>query len=223
MRFLPLITRLRRQFLRRHEIWLVDDEDRWHTYINETYGLRPDFDTRSFHSPSEVIQALDDGYRPDLLLIDIFCAKEDADTTEENFDQELEKVGETANEIWSKYSHSYSADGLSLAAHVHKRRIPACLYSAKGAPLFPSSSVGLRILQTMRYVSFLAKSETPTIEEEEHILRLIRQHRVLRRKTGRVILTTCAFFACAVVSAYISNKWERIGDWLHIFIDSLFG
>jgi hypothetical protein len=222
MRIRPLLKNLQRKFTREYEIWLVDDEERWHNYIRDNYGKHPDFITRTFKRPEDVLKAIDDGYRPDILLIDIFFANEEVNCQQGSFDQELEKVGETADDVWKKYCNKYRAQGLPLATLMHGRNIPACLYSAKGAPLFPSSTLGQQILQVMRHTNFLVKATQPSVEEREQILRLIREQKALKGKTKKRIYSFIVIIVTAFVSGYIGHHWEEIGNLLHKLIDWIF-
>jgi CheY-like chemotaxis protein len=130
MRSIPhrIKARIRNVFRGKYVLWLVDDEHRWHEYIKTAYSTHPRFDVRCFHFPKEALQALDEGRRPDLVLLDVFFTSDSTELSFHNMSKSLDTLAEQADSIWQEYQHLYRPEGLDFARTLYKAGVPYCLY-----------------------------------------------------------------------------------------------
>jgi len=114
-------------------IWLIDDEERNHRALDERHGEC--YDIRHFYSTEELLTALDNGERPDLLLSDIFFLEESPEVGE-RLQAEAGELWRTIESFAERYKAAYPPRGLELAERLRRegRGIPNVVYSNK-APL----------------------------------------------------------------------------------------
>jgi hypothetical protein len=119
----------------RLEVWFVDDEDGRHAEFDRRHGGR--YDVRHFHRPDEVLAALENGDKPDLLLSDVFFLREEARDRADGLQRESRELEERLDDFARRYTEVYAPEGLELAAKLHRERrpFPNVVYSSKAAIL----------------------------------------------------------------------------------------
>jgi hypothetical protein len=221
--FRKLQARLRKLLRGKHVLWLVDDEQRWHTYIAKTYSANPQFEVRTFTCPRAAMEALDEGSMPDLILVDIFYTSDKNELETHSMSNALEAIADQADSIWTEYQRLYEPDGLVFAQKLYEDGIPYCLYSAKGAAFMGSSSeLGRRLQQTLRHSDFIIKRPYDSFHEIDQILRLIGEAKALRRQRWTRIKIVVWAVISAAFSAWVSAHWTDIGQWLTTAVQWIF-
>jgi len=124
----------------RLKVWLVDDEQERHDEFDRRHGER--YDIRHFHRPDEVLAALENGEKPDLLLSDIFFLREGAEDRAAEMQRESRELQERLADFALRYTEVYAPDGLELAAKLRRERrpFPNVVYSSKAAILLDERS-----------------------------------------------------------------------------------
>jgi CheY-like chemotaxis protein len=119
----------------RLKVWFVDDEDERHAEFDRRHGAR--YDVRHFNRPDEVLAALENGDKPDLLLSDVFFLREDAGDRAVEMQREMRELDERLAAFARRYAEVYAPEGLELAAKLHRERrpFPNVVYSSKAAIL----------------------------------------------------------------------------------------
>lgn len=119
----------------RLKVWFVDDEQERHDEFDRRHGER--YDVRHFHRPDEVLAALENGEKPDLLLSDVFFLREGAEDRAAEMQRESRELEERLAAFARRYTEVYAPDGLELAAKLRRERrpFPNVVYSSKAAIL----------------------------------------------------------------------------------------
>jgi len=119
----------------RLKVWFVDDEQERHAEFDRRHGAR--YDVRHFRRPDEVLAALENGEKPDLLLSDIFFLREGCEDRAAEMQRELRELDERLAAFARRYAEVYAPEGLELAAKLHRERrpFPNVVYSSKAAIL----------------------------------------------------------------------------------------
>ena len=119
----------------RLKVWFVDDEQERHAEFDRRHGAR--YDVRHFNRPVEVLAALENGDKPDLLLSDVFFLREDAGDRAAEMQREMRELDERLAGFARRYAEVYAPEGLELAAKLHRERrpFPNVVYSSKAAIL----------------------------------------------------------------------------------------
>jgi CheY-like chemotaxis protein len=119
----------------RLKVWFVDDEQERHDEFDRRHGER--YDVRHFLRPDEVLAALENGEKPDLLLSDIFFLREGAEDRAAEMQRESRELEERLAAFARRYTEVYAPDGLELAAKLRRERrpFPNVVYSSKAAIL----------------------------------------------------------------------------------------
>ena len=115
------------------EIWLLDDEPKRHKVFAENHAGY--YRLTSFYTPEELLAALDQGRRPDLLLIDVYYLRPGV-KGKDSMQTEWSKLTDGLVKFRAKYENSYYPLGIEVAKKLSSRhKFPFLMYSAK-APLF---------------------------------------------------------------------------------------
>ncbi|OGD78106.1 MAG: hypothetical protein A2Y64_02780 [Candidatus Coatesbacteria bacterium RBG_13_66_14] len=119
----------------RLKVWFVDDERERHEEFDRRHGAR--YDVRHFLRPDEVLAALENGDKPDLLLSDIFFLREEAGDRVAEMQRESREIEERLATFARRYTEVYAPEGLELAARLRRERrpFPNVVYSSKAAIL----------------------------------------------------------------------------------------
>jgi len=119
----------------RLKVWLVDDEQERHDEFDRRHAER--YDVRHFHHPDEVLAALENGDKPDLLLSDIFFLREEASDRAAEMQGESRELEGRLADFARRYAEVYAPEGLELAAKLRRERrpFPNVVYSSKAAIL----------------------------------------------------------------------------------------
>ena len=115
-------------------IWHLDDEQARHDEFERRHGER--YSLRHFFSPDEVLEALEEGEQPDLLLSDLFFPIEGKESGLPAQQEEAERIWRLLGEFAEQYRTVYQPAGLELAKKLRRREksFPNLIYSSK-APL----------------------------------------------------------------------------------------
>jgi CheY-like chemotaxis protein len=120
-------------------IWHVDDEQVRHDEVERRHGEH--YNLRHFYSPDEVLEALEEGEQPDLLLSDLFFPIVGREGEVPAQQEETERIWQILGEFAESYRAVYQPAGLELAAKLRRREksFPNLIYSSK-APLLLSEA-----------------------------------------------------------------------------------
>ncbi len=119
----------------RLDVWLVDDEAERHEELDRRHGER--YSIRHFYRPDEVLKALENGERPDVLLSDVFFLREDQRERAGEMQRESRELQKRLADFAGRYSEVYAPEGLELAAKLRRDRrpFPNIIYSSQAAIL----------------------------------------------------------------------------------------
>lgn len=117
------------------EVWIVDDEEERHAELDRRHGDR--YSIRHFYRPDDVLEALENGEKPDVLLSDVFFLREEQRNRAEEMQRESRELQERLADFAGRYSEVYAPEGLELAAKLRRNRcpFPNIIYSSQAAIL----------------------------------------------------------------------------------------
>ena len=118
----------------RATIWHLDDEAARHEELQQRHGER--YNLRHFSTPDEVLEALEAGEQPDLLLSDLFFPVAGKESELPAQQEEAERIWKLLGEFAEGYRQVYHPAGFELAKKLRRREksFPNLIYSSK-APL----------------------------------------------------------------------------------------
>jgi CheY-like chemotaxis protein len=148
----------------RLKVWLVDDEQERHAELDRRHGER--YDIRHFHRPEEVVEALENGEKPDVLLSDVFFLKGNQKERADELQREHRDLEGRLADFAGRYAEVYAPEGLELAARLHRERqpFPNVIYSSKAAILLDGRDFS-RIAREAGPVWILKGKEDPEAEQ----------------------------------------------------------